>query len=165
MTDRLQVFYDRSCALCAGEMHALKALDQDDWIELVDCSAPGFDDAPYRADGITRDAMLARLHVREPQGAWHVGVDAFGLLYGLLGLDAMATAWTHPLTRPVTERLYPWIARHRHALSRLGLHRLAPWLSSLAAHRAARRPHCHNGACAHDPAPHPASATLQGRVL
>jgi predicted DCC family thiol-disulfide oxidoreductase YuxK len=159
MSDHLQVFYDASCRLCATEMQQLKQLDHDDWLELIDCSAAAFDDAPYRAAGVTRAAMLDALHVREPGGGWHVGVDAFGLLYGTLGLDAIATAWTHPLSRRFTERAYPWIVRHRHALSRLGLHRLAPWLSSLAAHHAARRPRCSAGDCTRHAAPAP------GRVL
>ncbi|NRF65996.1 DUF393 domain-containing protein [Aquincola sp. S2] len=161
MTDRLQVFYDASCRLCAAEMHSLKALDHDDWIELIDCSAPDFDDTPYRADGITRAAMLEALHVREPAGAWHIGVDAFGLLYGTLGLDAIATAWTHPLSRRFTERFYPWVVRHRHALSSLGLHRIAPYVSSLAAHHAARRSRCRDDACERGAPP----AAPAGRVL
>lgn len=143
----LQVFYDASCRLCATEMQALKAGDSQGRIVLVDCSAATFDDRPLRADGVTRAAMLQSLHVRDADGHWHRGVDAMATVYAALGFHAVAAAWVHPWLRPLTTRLYAWVVRHRHQLSALGLHHLAPTVLHAAARRSEARPRCQDGAC------------------
>jgi hypothetical protein len=51
--------------------------------------------------------------VRDAEGQWLVGVDAFRAIYSAVGLKTLGMLWL--LLRPV----YPWIARHRQALSRL----------------------------------------------
>jgi len=145
----LTVFYDGSCRLCSSEIHALKAVDEQGWLTLVDCSAPDFDDTPYRAVGATRKAMMESIHVRDELGDWHRGVDALSLVYGTLGFRATARLWTHRRLRPLTESFYAWVVRHRYTLSRLQLHRLTPLVMRALAWRAARRPHCHAAdACA-----------------
>ncbi len=143
----LTVFYDGSCRLCRTEIEALKAVDTQDWLALVDCSDAGFDDRPYRAVGATREAMMNSIHVRDALGDWHRGVDALSLIYGTLGFTATARLWTHRRLRPWTEAFYAWVVRHRYTLSRLRLHRLTPLLMRALAWRAARRPHCRDGAC------------------
>lgn len=140
----LQVFYDGSCGLCAAEMAALHDLDHDDAIALVDCAAPDFDDSPYRREGVTRAAMLQALHVRDILGDWHRGVDAIALLYATAGAPRLARLWAHPLTRPFAKRFYPFVVRHRHALSGLGLHFVSPRVLRLFA---GRRPRCDHAAC------------------
>ncbi|MEW6704665.1 MAG: DCC1-like thiol-disulfide oxidoreductase family protein [Pseudomonadota bacterium] len=144
----LTVFYDGSCRLCRSEMLALKAVDEQGWLALVDCAAPGFDDRPYRAVGASRDAMMKSIHVRDALGDWHRGVDALSLIYGTLGFTATARLWTHRRLRPLTESLYAWVVRHRYTLSRLRLHRLTPLVMRVLAWRATSRPHCRDGACA-----------------
>jgi len=143
----LTVFYDGSCRLCSAEMKALKAVDDEDRLTLVDCSAPGFDDAPYRAVGATRGAMMASIHVRDEKDCWHRGVDALGLVYGALGFTAMARLWTNRRLRPFNAAFYAWVVRHRYTLSRLRLHRLAPLVTRAMAWHEARRPRCRDGAC------------------
>ncbi len=143
----LTVFYDGSCRLCASEMNALKGVDEQGWLQLVDCSAAGFDDTPYRAAGATREAMMAAIHVRDALGDWHRGVDALSLVYGTLGFTATARLWTHPRLRPLTEAFYTWVVRHRYTLSRFRFHRLTPLVMRLLARRAVRRPHCREGVC------------------
>jgi predicted DCC family thiol-disulfide oxidoreductase YuxK len=140
----LQVFYDGSCGLCAAEMAALHDLDHDDAIALVDCAAPDFDESPYRREGVTRAAMLNALHVRDILGDWHRGVDAIALLYATAGAPRLARLWAHPLTRPFAKRFYPFVVRHRHALSGLGLHFGSPRVLRLFA---GRRPRCDHAAC------------------
>jgi predicted DCC family thiol-disulfide oxidoreductase YuxK len=144
----LTVFYDGACRLCSSEIAALKAVDEQGWLTLVDCSAADFDDTPYRAAGATREAMMQSIHVRDALGDWHRGVDALSLVYGTLGLTATAKLWTHRRLRPATEALYAWVVRHRYTLSRLRLHRLTPLVMRALAWRATTRPHCHDGACA-----------------
>jgi predicted DCC family thiol-disulfide oxidoreductase YuxK len=133
----LTVFYDASCPLCATEMHALRDLDVEGRIELVDCSAPEFSDEGLHAEGITRDSLMRRIHARDAHGRWVTGMDAFEAVYGAAGLEAVARMWGNPRWRPLFERLYPWIARYRQLLSRLGMHRLVARLIRGAANRRA----------------------------
>ena len=76
----LTVYFDASCSLCNSEMQALKIHDTKQRLCLIDCSAADFDDAPFRSEGITREAMMACLHVQNSQGTWIKGVSAFELL-------------------------------------------------------------------------------------
>jgi len=109
----LTVFYDASCPLCASEMHALKARDADGKLELVDCSAPDFDEGILSGTTVKRSHLMTYLHARDAHGRWLIGVDAFQEIYGAVGLQRLAGLW------PRLRRLYPWIARNRQRLSRL----------------------------------------------
>ena len=120
----LTVYYDKSCPLCATEMHALRDLDWRGRLKLVDCSAQDFDDADLAREGVTREQMMARIHARDPEGRWLVGIDAFEAVYGAAGLKGAARVWGNRRLRPLLEAIYPWIARYRQPLSRLGLHRV-----------------------------------------
>jgi predicted DCC family thiol-disulfide oxidoreductase YuxK len=119
----LTVFYDASCPLCVREMDALRTRDRHHRLELVDCSAPQFDDEGLLAEGITREKLMRLIHVRDAHGRWRVGVAGLEAAYRAVGHERAARLWgsrhLHPLLRPV----YAWVARHRQALSRLTLHR------------------------------------------
>ena len=143
----LTVFYDGSCGLCSAEIAQLRELDADAEMHFIDCSVAGFDDGPWRAEGVTQADMLREMHVRDVLGDWHRGVDAFGVLYSCVGAPALARLWAHPLTRPLTRRLYPWVVAHRHQLSALGLQLIVPRVLQLLAWRSARRVRCEHGAC------------------
>lgn len=147
-TDRaaIAVYYDASCPLCRSEMDALVAADTEHRIELRDCSPPGFDDPHVRAAGISRDALMDALHVRDERGAWHVGVDGFVVAYRAAGIETMARFWGNPLLKPLWVRLYPWIARNRQPLSKLGLGRAFEFLVRRAAFRAVER-RCSENSC------------------
>jgi predicted DCC family thiol-disulfide oxidoreductase YuxK len=140
----MTVFYDGSCGLCSAEMSALHELDRDHAIALVDCADPRFDDSACRGEGVTREAMMQALHVRDLLGDWHRGVDAIALLYATAGAPRLARLWAHPLTRPFAQWLYPIVVRHRHALSDLGLNFVSPRVLRLFA---TRRPQCDHAAC------------------
>lgn len=120
----LTVYYDQSCPLCATEMHVIRELDWRGRLKLVDCSAPEFDDRALADEGVTREAMMTRLHARDPEGRWLTGLDAFEAVYASAGLQGMARFWGDRRLRPVLDRIYPVMARYRQPLSRLGLHRL-----------------------------------------
>jgi predicted DCC family thiol-disulfide oxidoreductase YuxK len=152
----LTAYYDGRCGLCSAEMNEIHALDIHGDIALVDCSAPEFADEVVRSAGLTRDDLLGAMHVRDVLGDWHRGVDAIGLLYATVGAPWLARAWAHPLTRPFTRRLYPWVVAHRQTLSRWGLDLVAPRVLRLFAQRHQRRhvPHCAHGSCRVDGAAH-----------
>lgn len=142
----LTVYYDGQCPLCVAEMSALKAHDPGDAFRLVDCSAPDFVDADVAAAGIERATLLRILHARDADGRWLSGVDVFVALYRHAGFHAIAGIWGHRRLKPLWDRLYPWIARYRMALSRLGLHHVYGWLVARAARRATAR-QCSGGRC------------------
>lgn len=144
----LTVYFDASCSLCNNEIQNIRIHDSARRLILVDCSAPGFDDAPYRADGVTRKAMMECLHVRNSQGEWIKGVSAFELLYRTANMPALAGLWGGRFTRPLAERLYPWVARHRQAISWTGLPILFALWGKCAARRALKRSQrCRDGHC------------------
>jgi len=144
----LTVYYDASCVLCNSEMQALKLHDAAQQINLVDCSAADFDDAPFRADGVTRNAMMECLHVRDSRGMWITGVSAFELLYRTMGMPGCANFWGGRYTRPLIERAYPWVARHRQLISWTGAPLLFKWLGKCGARRAHKRSRkCSTGQC------------------
>jgi predicted DCC family thiol-disulfide oxidoreductase YuxK len=144
----LRVYYDRQCPLCAAEMHALKSHDRDSRLDLVDCSEPGFADEWTAGANLGRDQLMAFIHARDAAGRWLRGVEVFEAAYDAAGVDAFARLWAHPWLRPTWDRLYPWVARHRMALSRLGINRLFGRLVAHAARRAElRRAACAQGLC------------------
>jgi predicted DCC family thiol-disulfide oxidoreductase YuxK len=149
MNPRLEVYYDGSCRLCRAEIGALAAADANGVLDLRDCAAASFDDATPRAAGIDRAALMTAMHVRDGAGRWHVGVDAFVALYRAVGIESMARLWGHPHLKPILQRAYPWIARNRALLSRLGAASVIEWLVGWQARRAARR-RCAGGACGID---------------
>lgn len=148
-TPLLTAYYDGQCGLCSAEMQEIHALDVHGDIALVDCSAADFADDAVRAAGLTRDDLLGAMHVRDVLGDWHRGVDAIALLYATVGAPWLARAWAHPLTRPITRRVYPWVVAHRHTLSRLGLNVVAPRVLRLFAQRHPRQRelNCTHGSC------------------
>jgi predicted DCC family thiol-disulfide oxidoreductase YuxK len=144
----LTIYFDASCALCNSEMQNIKLHDTGNALLLIDCSAPDFDDRPFHAEGITRDTMMNCLHAQDANGQWIKGVAAFEVIYRSVGMASIATLWGHPLTRPLAERAYPWVVKHRHALSALGLHKLFNLWSKRAARQANQRSQmCREGRC------------------
>ena len=120
----ITVYYDASCPLCLSEMSTIKALDHANDIVLSDCSAAEFCDPQAAGAGITQLAMMRLIHARTSTGEWLIGIDVFVDLYRRVGLHSVSKFWAHPWLSPVLRLLYPWIARYRLALSRLGINRI-----------------------------------------
>ena len=124
MRDSLTVYYDASCPLCASEMQAIKERDADDALTMIDCSPAEFAGAASPSGLVTRGAMLRLLHVRTGDDRWLIGIDAYEAILRATGHPRLAALLTHPRVRPLADRSYAWIARHRHRLPRRGLARL-----------------------------------------
>jgi predicted DCC family thiol-disulfide oxidoreductase YuxK len=147
----VHVFFDGSCPLCRAEIGALADADAEGVLRLVDCSAPGFDDVMAREAGIGRDALMAALHVRDADGRWRIGIDAFEAVYRAVGIESVARLWGHPRLKPLWVCVYPWVARNRQRLSRLGITGLFErWVRREARRAAAQR--CTVGVCPGPPA-------------
>ena len=124
----LTVFYDASCPMCAAEMEALQDRDRER-LELVDCSAPDFDETVLAGVGITRADLMARIHARDAHGRWLVALDAIEAAYRAVGLERAADLWGSRSLRPLLDPLYRWVARRRQLLSRAGMNALVAQLS------------------------------------
>ena len=145
---KIEIFYDGSCPLCRAEIEAIELHDEHGIFAKTDCSSVEFDQTPYLAEGISREAMMTYLHLRTSNGEWLIGVNAFELIYRSLGLNTAAYMWGGKMTRPLTSRLYPWIARNRNLLSLTGLPYLFQVWGKCAARRAYQRSQaCHGGKC------------------
>jgi predicted DCC family thiol-disulfide oxidoreductase YuxK len=144
----LTVYFDGSCRMCRSELQNIKAHDGKGHLRLVDCSAADFDDAPFRAEGVTRHDMMTRLHVCDNQGAWIKGAPAMELLYRTAGMQRMANLWGG---NALLAGFYPWIARHRQALSLTGIPLVFALWARYASWRASRRATtCRAGRCSLD---------------
>ncbi|WP_394753594.1 thiol-disulfide oxidoreductase DCC family protein [Crenothrix sp.] len=145
ITYPLSVYYDASCRLCNSEMQNIKLHDINNQLILIDCSAPDFDDNVCKINNINLEDMMIRLHVQDAQGKWLIGVTAFELIYQTIGMDFVAKIWRLPITRIW---LYPFIAKHRNALSKLGVPQLFDLTLKFMAKRAEKRSRlCSEGRC------------------
>jgi predicted DCC family thiol-disulfide oxidoreductase YuxK len=144
----LTLYYDDACPLCRSEMAAMKRLDRHDRLHLVDCSAPGFADDHCAQAGIPVQALMSRLHARDADGVWRVGVPAFAAAYAAIGALPVARFFADPKHRSWLARAYGWLADHRQGFSKLGLNGLfgayVHWMARRAQRRAAA---CHDGRC------------------
>ncbi len=77
----ITVFYDGSCSVCADEIAHYKKKDQHNRLILVDISADGFEPGNY---GKTREEFMAQMHVRDNDGLFFLGVDAFPAIWQAL---------------------------------------------------------------------------------
>jgi len=75
MSAPLQVYYDGGCPVCSREIAFYKARPGADGFAWVDVSR----DEP--GPGLTRDAALARLHVRRADGTLLSGAAAFAEMW------------------------------------------------------------------------------------
>jgi len=117
----LTIFYDRSCPMCAEELHAVRDYDSESRLRLIDCSPPQFEDKAAVADGVSRFDLMHQIHARDAAGRWYRGVDVFIFAYRAAGIEGVARLCAHPRLRPLWDRLYMWVARNRKGLSRLHL--------------------------------------------
>lgn len=130
----LRVYYDDACPLCREEIMALKAADVDDRLILKDCSAANFEDAEAKRANLGKADLMQAMHVCDSDGNWYRGPDAFARIYAAAGIPWMARLWGSRTLKPLWNRIYPWIARHRQQLSRSAL----PWAVRHIIGRAAR---------------------------
>jgi predicted DCC family thiol-disulfide oxidoreductase YuxK len=142
----LTIYFDGSCPLCTREIQLLTRFDEQLRLQVVDCSSPAF--APV--DGHARDDMMALIHARDAAGQWLIGAPVFAAAYRATGFGAIARLWGSPRLQPLWRIVYPWIARHRMWLSRLGAIDAMTWILHRLHSRAAARALAQSQACAAD---------------
>jgi len=125
----LVLYVDDACPLCHAEMTGLLArIAGDDrrrgCLRVLDASAPGFHEAAADAAGLSQAALLHRLHARDAQGRWLVGVPVFAAAYEAADVAWMARLLRIRWLRPLWNAGYALVADHRWLLVKLGAPRL-----------------------------------------
>lgn len=104
------LYYDSACPLCDTEMHNLMLRNQAGHLRFEDVQSAGFS-CP---EGVTRAALLARMHARTAGGQWLSGVAAFEVAYAAVGLAWVMAPAKIPVLRALMDAIYPVIARNRY---------------------------------------------------
>jgi len=128
-TDKLEVFFDGSCSVCAQEMNHYRRRDKACTLEFIDISAPRFE---AHLHGQSLERFMARLHVKSADGTFFTGVDAFAEIWRRLPgihLDLFAAGVQLPGV---------------HLLATLG-YELFAWLRPWLPRRNCEEGHCHFG--------------------
>ena len=86
----LTLYVDDACPLCHAEMAGLAARDGAGCLRMVDCSVEGFEDAEAAAAGHAQAQLQHRLHARDAQGRWLVGIPVFAAAYEAAGIGWFA---------------------------------------------------------------------------
>lgn len=70
----LEIFYDGSCPVCAREMAAYRRKNPQDRLVFIDIASDDFSASDY---GKTQKELMKKMHVRDADGHFTTGVDAF----------------------------------------------------------------------------------------
>ena len=142
----LTIFFDGSCPLCTREIALLTQFDDQQQLRVVDCSATDF--APV--EGHAREAMMALIHARDATGTWLIGAPVFAAAYRATGFASIANVWGSKRLQPMWRVVYPWIARNRMWLSKLGAIDGMTWVLHRLHARAAKKALLMSQACKDD---------------
>lgn len=93
---------------------------------------------------------MALIHARDEAGTWLIGAPVFAAAYRATGFASIASLWGSPRLQPMWSVVYPWIARNRMWLSRLGAIDAMTWLLHRLHARAAKKALAQSQACKDD---------------
>ena len=116
MPEPLKLLFDGQCSLCRQGVLRLKRRDTQGIIVAEDISDPKFDPGRY---ALTRQDVLAVMHVVLPDGRVLRAMDAMRAVYAAVGLGWLVAPTGWPGIRWLFDRLYAFFARHRLTFSRL----------------------------------------------
>lgn len=123
MNESLTIFYDGQCPLCVTEMRALKRLDRQQRINLVDLHQDNFQSIWPNID---KSQAMKKIH-GQLNGQVITGLDVTYHAWRLVGKKCRVVWLNWPLIRPLANQAYTVFAKHRHRISTL----LSPWLPSV----------------------------------
>lgn len=106
----IEAYYDGACPLCVREVRLLRRLDTRGRLRFVDIAAPGFDAASV---GVSREALMDRIHGRLADGTLVEGVEVFRRLYAAVGFGALVAPTRLPGVRQMLDLAYRWFAKNR----------------------------------------------------
>ncbi|GHE20724.1 thiol-disulfide oxidoreductase DCC family protein [Halomonas urumqiensis] len=111
----ITLYHDGHCPFCQKEVAWLSRHPNHERVVLVDIHAHGFD---AQRLGTTFEAMMGKLHVRDDEGRWFIGMDASRALYAVLGYRRLVWLSSLPGLHGMMNAGYRWFARRRVRLGR-----------------------------------------------
>lgn len=115
MTDRrATVIYDGECNACSRWAASLGRQDGAAQLEIIAADSPA---ARGRFAAIPREDFAGSLQLVLPDGSRLQGANAIETLTSMLPRWRWLTpVFALPFARPIAERVYRWIAVHRHTI-------------------------------------------------
>ena len=111
------VLYDDACPLCTFQMRVVTWLDWFNTVSLLPISNPR---AAVVAPRLTREDLLEAIHCVARDGRIHRGARCLRFIGMRMPLAApVALVMWIPGVILVAEKIYQWVSRNRHLLSRL----------------------------------------------
>lgn len=109
--NKITVFYDGACGLCAKEINHYKVIAPSNIFEWVDITQ---DTDLFTSLGYKKDEGLRALHALDRQGAMHIGVDAFLLIWSQLKRwRVLGVVVSLPVVRHLAAFIYQHFANWR----------------------------------------------------
>ena len=106
----VEVFYDGECPLCKREIRMLRGRDRRQRIRFTDIAAESFEAFSL---GVTREALMGRIHGRLPDGKLIQGVEVFRRLYAAVGFARLVAVTRLPGITQLLDVAYHAFARNR----------------------------------------------------
>lgn len=107
---KLRIFYDNHCPLCVAEMRQLKALDENQQLELVALNEPEF---IHRYPYIDPIKASRKLHGELNNGELLLGLDVTCTAWSLVGKHKWLKMLRWPGIRYLADGVYLLFARYR----------------------------------------------------
>lgn len=100
----ITVFFDGKCGLCRREISFYRRHAPDAPITWIDVMGPEFRPELF---SLSRDAALRAIHVRNDDGQWRTGADAFSLIWKALpGFRWLGVLVSSPWILPAARGIY-----------------------------------------------------------
>ncbi len=116
----LQIFYDGSCRVCSAEMAKYREYDHGGNLLFINIRAEDFSAETY---GKTQSEFMARLHVRDIEGTFYTGVDAFIAIWQAYpecsAYRFLSAVIGFPGVNLLSRGAYSVFARYRHLLPKV----------------------------------------------
>lgn len=112
--DRLTLLYDGECELCLHSVETIKRMRTDADIRMIALQQAAAHELPQ---GISREQLLAELHVLDAEGRLYRGADAFArIIRTMPAWRWLAVLYRAPGLKPLADIGYRFIASHRYRL-------------------------------------------------
>ncbi len=113
----LQIFYDGNCVVCSSEMDSYRKRNPENRLQFIDISSEEFDPEKF---GKTKAEFMAQLHVRDDDGHYSTGIDAFMTIWQAYPSGSLYRLFSSMIGMPginLASRFgYRIFARYRHLL-------------------------------------------------
>ena len=107
----ITVYYDDLCGMCSKEINFYKRISKKNLIKWVPLSAP---QENLKNDNLKLSDALLHLHAKDSAGKFHVGVDAFILIWKQLKWwRNLAFFFGLPIIYQIADFLYRYFANWR----------------------------------------------------